>query len=429
MRHQISPLLIMIILLVGCQPASDISMAVAPRSRRAKHAQPAFKANGTSLTESRQTLIATSEGPSDPTLPELSSGRPIKLSIIQMLDEQDGWSIGHQGEGDDHILFTQDGGLTWADRSPPELALSDVKQKAWAYFRDHLQVWVIYGPENGTPPLDDPQIWFTNDGGQTWRPSQPLPTAGDESFFIPEGFAFVDETHGWLLVHVDAGMSHDYSYLYATDNGGQTWERIVDPYGSGLQSLHNTGIGFADTHFGWVTKDNLGVMAGAFFEQTTDGGFTWEQVFLPAPSELDWFEELSLCQTSSPTFPSFQTGSLIVKCRVSGDQTNDFNAWSFTFIYTSLDRGSTWQYAQLPSAVDSLLFLDTQNGWAFGRDYYKTSDGGLSWVPVKSVNWDGHFSFADEAQGWAVATNEGQSALVITRNGGRTWQIITPIME
>jgi photosystem II stability/assembly factor-like uncharacterized protein len=429
MRLQIPPLLIIITLLSGCQQALDISVAAAPQPRRAKYAQPAPRANGTSLAESRQTLIPTPELPAGPAMPELSAGRPINISTIQMLDTQNGWGIGHQGESSDHILFTQDGGLTWVDRSPPESAVPDAKQKAWAYFRDHLYVWVIYGPEAGTPPLEDPHIWFTNDGGQSWHPSQPLATAGAESFFIPEGFAFIDETHGWLLVHVDAGMSHDYSYLYATENGGQTWERIADPYGSGLQSLHNTGIGFADKHFGWVTKNNLGVMAGAFFEQTTDGGFTWEQVFLPAPSELDWFEELSLCQTSSPTFPSFQTASLIVKCRLSGDQTIDYNAWSLTFIYTSLDRGSTWEYAQLPSAVDSLLFLDTQTGWAFGRDTYKTSDGGLSWVPIKSVNWDGQFNFINEAQGWAVATNEGDSALVTTLNGGQSWQIITPEME
>ena len=436
MRKILTPLIIYSFLLAGCNFATASTLAsqnhIQPLSNRQSNFTSNLKRTQkikiASKTEPRSTLIPNNELPDGPFLPALASSKPVIISYIQMVDQSKGWGIGHQNISSDHILFTKDGGLTWSDSTPPEPD-ADTRKKAWAYFASDRLGWVIYQLQVGSLPTDDPYVWFTRDGGDTWNISRPLSTDGLESFFVPEGFAFVSASHGWLLVHVDAGMSHDYSYLYSTENGGISWERIVDPYGVGLQSLHNTGIAFADTLYGWVSKDNLGVMAGAFFESTTDGGLTWEDIFLPAPPELDWFEELSLCQTSAPTFTSIQTASLIVKCRLYGDEATSFSNWNLTYIYTSLDRGTTWHRAQLPAPVDSLLFLDTQTGWAFGREYYQTTDGGLSWVPVKRVSWDGQFSFVDELHGWAVATNEDATALVYTTDGGQTWQIIEPEME
>jgi len=372
------------------------------------------------------------EIPSGPTLTALVSGEAVIITTIRMLDAQNGWGIGHQTlRGSDHILYTEDGGQTWFDRTPPEPAPEDPggTKTAWAYFTDERFAWVIYTPEGGPPPMGDSYIWYTHDGGETWEPSMALPTLRLEAYFVPEGFAFIDELQGWLLVHIDAGMSHDYSYLFATKDGGVTWQRVSDPYGVGIQSLHNSGIAFLDSNFGWVSKDNLGVMAGAFFERTSDGGSTWEDVFLPAPPEHDWFTEYSRCNVSSPEFTSEKAASLIVKCRLYGEDASTYDVWSFSYVYTTQDLGETWQHTLLPSPVESLLFLNENEGWAFGREYYKTTDGGLNWVKVKSVNWDGQFSFVDPMTGWAVARNLDEIALVKTTNGGQTWQIIEPVMK
>ncbi len=368
--------------------------------------------------------------PTGPKLAALKPGEEIIITLIHMLDETKGWGIGHQGYlgGNDHILYTEDGGQTWSDRTPPEPASQDPTntKTAWAYFADERFAWAIYTLEGGPPPIGDQYVWFTQDGGMTWNPSSALPVMGLEAFFVPEAFTFVDDKRGWLLVHVDAGMSHDYSYLFATEDGGATWERITDPYGVGLQSLHNSGLEFLNVELGWVTKDNLGVMAGAFYEATSDGGHTWEDVFLPAPPEHDWFTEFSRCLTSSLVFTDKESAAMIVKCRLYGEEASSYDVWSFSYIYTTQDLGVTWQHTLLPSPVDSLFFLDKDQGLAFGREYYKTSDGGLNWAPVKTVNWDGQFSFVDSHNGWAVARNLDEIALVKTVNGGQTWQIVEP---
>jgi photosystem II stability/assembly factor-like uncharacterized protein len=264
-------------------------------------------------------------------------------------------------------------------------------------------------------------VWSTQDGGQTWQPSQELPLTGGEAYFEPKAFSFIDPAQGWLLIHVDAGMSHDYSNLYQTIDGGLTWNKLIDPYGEGLQSLHNTGLKFANTQLGWVTKDNLAVMPGAFLEQTLDSGLTWENSFLPSPEEIDWFNEIVQCATGSPIFLESETGMVLVNC-------HNFEGQTYTFVYRSMDRGNSWISVALPSPAESLIFIDAQTGWAFGRDLYQSTDGGLSWVRIKTVNWDGQFSFVDAQTGWAVATNGEAIALVFTQDGGKTWQQLDPVI-
>ena len=80
------------------------------------------------------------------------------------------------------------------------------------------------------------------------------------------------------------------------------------------------------------------------------------------------------------------------------------------------------------ASADTLIFFDPQNGLLLGRDIYRTADGGRHWEYVKSVNWDGQFTFIDSQIGWAVARADDQVALVKTSNGGETWSIIQPVI-
>jgi photosystem II stability/assembly factor-like uncharacterized protein len=57
---------------------------------------------------------------------------------------------------------------------------------------------------------------------------------------------------------------------------------------------------------------------------------------------------------------------------------------------------------------------------------YRSADGGRTWSHVKVVNWDGQFSFVDPQNGWAVARENNDVALVKTSDGGGTWVQIMP---
>jgi len=368
---------------------------------------------------------ATATFQDEQTLPTLVANQPVTITQITMFDVENGWAIGHQSDSGERILYTQDGGFSWDERTPPlsgSLIEFPTDLQVWAYFYDNQTAWAIFSAQPQPTAISAPVVWHTSNAGQTWQASEGLPVTGEESFFIPENFSFIDPDTGWLLVHIDAGMSHDYSSLFSTTDGGKTWQRIIDPFKEGLQSLQNTGLGFADSNLGWVTKDNLGILPGAFLEQTTDGGLSWEDIFLPAPDEFDWFNEISQCATSNPIFFESAKAVVLVNCRT-------FNEQAFTYAYTFSIEDEAWQAVSLPTSVESLFFLDRDNGWALGRDLYQSTDGGLSWVRIKTVNWDGQFSFVDTKTGWAVATNEDAVALVFTQDSGKTWQQITPTIR
>jgi len=57
--------------------------------------------------------------------------------------------------------------------------------------------------------------------------------------------------------------------------------------------------------------------------------------------------------------------------------------------------------------------------------YLSTSDG-RTWSFVRTVNWDGQFSFNDPQYGWAVARSNGEVALVQTIDGAANWTVIKP---
>ena len=45
------------------------------------------------------------------------------------------------------------------------------------------------------------------------------------------------------------------------------------------------------------------------------------------------------------------------------------------------------------------------------------------------MDWEGQFSFVDAMAGWAVARSVDESALVRTLDGGRTWELLEPIIS
>lgn len=430
----------LIIILSGCNLPSGTTPTPVQRtatSPPATHTVPATeKPTPTESVPSTETPIPTSPPPTTtPTktapgtsesspLPALTKGDEVTITHMTMITTSKGWAVGHQGSGHDHILYTEDGGRTWMDRTPPTTKSQDADQTIMAdgFFLDENQGWVKFYMEAPPPPLGPQFVWRTTNAGKTWQISQPLPLIGQEFYFIPTGFTFLDADQGWLLVHVDSGMSKNYSNLYATNDGGDTWERVVDPMGSGLKVGENTGMSFANENLGWVTKDATVVAKGPFIEKTTDGGYTWKTLFLPSPSNLDFESKDIYCKTDEPTFTSSQTRLLLLSCQHTDKEE------PYQYVYATTDSGESWRNTPLPSEVFELEFVDFETGYALGKDIYKTVNGGEDWQKVKTVFWEGDFTFVNEDNGWAVARKGENIALVHTRDGALTWEMLDPVI-
>ncbi|OQY36835.1 MAG: hypothetical protein B6243_02105 [Anaerolineaceae bacterium 4572_5.2] len=293
MRRVILFVSVLTLFLSGCNYPSDSDAlsAESPLPPTGEPSPPSAPAATNTLVHTPTTAptLEATEPPPPPTdtvsdlrmLP-LTPGDEFILTQISMINQSTGWGIGHQIGSDDHILRTKDGGQTWFDLTPPETPpqQGEPKKIAWGYFADAENAWVIYAYEKWSVIPPAPRVWKTADGGASWQASQELSLTGQEDSFLPEGFTFSNNEHGWLLIHIGGGMHHDYSllfgtgdfgdsesqdltYIYVTGDRGQSWQHTKLP--SPVNKLD-----FINYQTGWAT--------GRDIYMTTDGGLSWVKI-------------------------------------------------------------------------------------------------------------------------------------------------------
>ena len=371
-------------------------------------------------------------------IPLYPPGQPLKFQRVDMLDPSRGWGIVGLGYEDQHIVRTEDGGQTWIDVTPPELAygIEDCGAQAIVQAVDASTAWAGY--MNVDVPGGDAcwpaavaDLWKTKDGGRTWRlgsfiqRDQDAPGGDGSGFPILE---FVDSQYGWALRGFFLGAGSSAVELYRTINGGRTWELLPEVH---LQRF--TGMDFLDLKHGWVTISyGFGYSPAFSLGQTHDGGSSWEFSEVPPPAGP---EQYSSCSLSSPSMRSSTTGQVTFECLTNEGEPH-------RFVYETHDGGRTWEVRSTPARPDQ--FVSASAGWRRelprppeetdpGTQHWDlqwTFDGGQSWSSVGTVAllWGTTFDFVNAQHGWAVAqVREGENALIQTVDGGRTWELMHPI--
>jgi photosystem II stability/assembly factor-like uncharacterized protein len=360
----------------------------------------------------------------------LAFGTQLTLSRIHMVSLTNGWAVGTASTDQNaHILHTTDGGLTWKDFTPPEPVDANGGKQAIAYFADDNNLWVSYGMVQSTlilyPDLTT-VVWASHDGGKTWTASSPLQTVTGPEFFTPGSLVFADLQHGWLLVHVGVGMSHDYSFLYSTSDGGSNWTRIADPTVASTfpQVCCKADLTFNNPFGLWLIGNTNGVVPGIFFYHSTDGGLSWTQVNLSAPSVYPniYATQDYACGSYEIQFVDSNNGFLGVECFAQ------LKAANLGWLYVTSDGGQNWTPRTIPSPQGLFHFLNSDLGWYVADKVYQTTNGGSQWLPGATVTWSGMPDFVDSATGWLVASKDGVFALVNSIDAGDTWSIITPVV-
>jgi len=372
-----------------------------------------------------QPSMSTFVPPSGEPLPHLQPGQAVIISRISMFDVNNGWAIGGQPDPDANILVTSDGGQTWKDVTPPEVVPAEGQSHkiASATFNNKDVAWVLYYYQSYQDIPNPAIVWRTGDGGETWVAS-PLPMIDQVEFFFPSNFTLLDSLHGWLMVSVGAGMSHDYTILYRTVNGGISWEILIDPYrGDELQICDKNAMVFADREYGWITRNCMGLLEGGEVLKTEDGGASWQALDLPAPQDApDLLSFPNYCRSHSPNLLSADRLMLALDCTKSDDQ----GKHQYSYTYFTEDGGNSWTV--LPSPGGDLFMHSPTIGFLTGREIYTTVDSGGEWFPVKTVNWDGDFNFVELRAIWAVARSGNESALVVSNDFAKTWSEIKPVI-
>ena len=358
-----------------------------------------------------------SQEPLGPAIVHFDPGQQFLVTNIQMINQNLGWSIGGLEGASDHVLRTGDGGSTWRDVTPPEPAPSETEpgQSAVGYFLDSQVGWVTYYRASLEPTPARLRVWATQDGGEDWTASQPVDLEFLGTTDYPPALGFEDAESGWLLAANGPSGMHRYPiYLLRTVDGGRNWEIAIDPFTGGLQSCHKSGIVFADRLTGWATVAECPIAAPEL-AMTSDGGRTWNSVPLPPPEKRPTLFETELCEGHSPQLLSPSEGALAVSCSTG---------LLLSYFYRTEDGGQTWQSFLYPGGTLSLT--GPRTALALGQKIYRTEDGGQTWKHIKTVQWNGQFSFVNDQVGWAVARTGDAIALVTTTDGGLIWDLLKP---
>ncbi len=332
------------------------------------------------LISSDQPSSPTSTAAASPTSPAVST--PLPLAASPTPNKTD---------------FPIDNGpaISWPK---PAIALENISfismQEGWGKIRSHL--------------------YHTLDGGRIWTQvtSPPVPFGSLD---------FVDPSHGWAL---------GSDGLYATTDGGRRWQKVVD-----APSTWSPVMDYVTASDGWLAKrDEL--------FHTGDGGITWQKVTLPSQPVKPQAGSSSLPTATiegvyTPwaaglSFISPQTGWVLYQ-RCSG---SICGSWLFRTraggaSWEKVAQGVPGQTGQLPIQRPGrgVFFLDDLHGWFVGTlgGYQVTVNSGWTWkngpgsLPGPEATLD-HLKMFTNRSGVALV----RSYIVITNDGGGTWQRVTP---
>jgi len=332
---------------------------------------------------------------------------------IYMIDPNVGW----QG-----TQRTNDGGKTWHDVSPPTTA-DFVKGGNTVCTLDAGHAWVTSGGGSGSYQPDHLVVQSTTDGGQSWQRIAviPLGYTADWRINLSVEMDFYDDQNGWLLT--EYASTPIQRTLYATSDGGHTWNAVGKAPGLGLGDLaHNcaeNGMMFVSLQRGWLTWDcsrGFGDQppAGAsVIAVTNDGGRTWARL------NLAGLPTGGSCTVSTPIFTR-SDGMLQVMC--SGLAQGGWAA-----VYSTTDAGQSWTVHVLPGWF-SVDLVDGTTAFYFASSpktntLYRTTNGGNTWTVAASGlfpgNQVGSFLFIDAMTGSANVS--GSPVAWWTYDGGKTW--------
>lgn len=388
-------------------------------------------------------------------VPELASGQAITPTLVDFVDPLVGWGLLESADSavSGFILRTQDGGQSWQPVNPQ----AGFPQQSRFFALDALEAWAAPAVYRPGESVTSAYIWHTRDGGQTWQVSDPVDLRVNEEpvveYNFPKALFFLDAQHGWLVVSVGHYMNQDILEIFSTQDGGQTWQRMADKFSMGQDEgdgvvyykmpCQVSGIAFVDPQHGFLAGDCLavGVNDGWSILETKDGGRHWQSLALPEPA---WTPEAVRSGLSSGQALCASSGVSLTPAGILVSHTCQVMEGSgmlkgYGFQSLSPDGGQTWR----GWVGEAGVFVDANAGFSLGalnqagaREFLATADGGVNWQVKAVVSWPmAQVDFVSPADGFVVASgwNEQRSAydyaLVRTRDGGATWEMVESIIK
>lgn len=368
----------------------------------------------------KNTKQPTSLSPQNTNTQVTTSPRPL---AIQLVSNTWGWVLTDQS-----VLVTADGGKSWKDITPPQIAGVASSNKG-IFFLDPTHGWIVVPGERNAESAIGFTILRTIDGGKTW--DSHILTSPDivyaDSANEPAYIDFLDSLNGWVVMKIATGINFSRGDLYRTSDGGVTWKKLNIPIGDAVH--------FSSSSDGWT----VGGPGNNQIFVSHDGGENWspESILLPPPAKQAMYD--------LPVFQDTQHGTLPVTFE---DETLN---GSGVGVYTTADAGKFWKLSTrvTPTNIDKYgsgtkvpIVIVNPTSWliATNQTLIKSADQGKSWTPQPASGLPEsitQIAFSSSMVGWALGTVTtcgtepknctSSSVLVATSDGGTTWTSLTPL--
>lgn len=265
------------------------------------------------------------------------------LVAVFFTSESKGFIAGDNG----YLGITIDGGKTWKKQ-----AINTREDISEIYFRNDDNGYLVAGTD----------FFTTRDGGKSW---QKIVIFNQTEFrgTTPEflSIRFADKKLGFVIGSVLKKFRNEKtnkdemivvdSFVMRTNDGGETWSRVIVPTKAELYHLD-----FANNSRGWI------VGAGGVILNTVDSGLNWQ------------------LQKSGTTKDLYN-----VDFR---DERNGYIVGEEGVILRTENGGSFWEIVKtnFPNTFLRVDFADDKNGWIVGKEgtILRSSDKGKTWVKQDS---------------------------------------------
>jgi len=275
------------------------------------------------------------------------------LIAVFFTSAERGFVAGDKG----YFTFTTNGGKSWEKQFVnTEEDINEI------YFRNSDNGYVVAGKK----------MFLTDDGGRSWRETK-IYKASDFKNLKPEflSIRYADKKRGLIvgsLLNKDGDVVD--SLVMRTEDGGETWSRILVPSKTELYHLD-----FVDSSRGWIVGDKGLILI------TYDGGVNWQ------------------IQKSGTDKALYN-----VDFR---DSVEGYVVGGKGTILRTENGGKTWETIKtnFPSTFLRVNFADDKNGWivGYGGTILRSSDKGRTWIKQDSGTKENLYGlFMTKKYGWAV---------------------------
>jgi photosystem II stability/assembly factor-like uncharacterized protein len=262
-----------------------------------------------------------------------------------------------------------------------------------------------------------------------WYP-QPLPATGNIN-----QIQFINSQTGWILT-VEPLSTHTF---LKTTNGGANWQIIHQT--NNLYYVSN--FKFFDENLGYATGEDTNY--SVHFKKTTDGGFTWINVYNASVGlgaifflnpDSGWvsggdfdYEHVYFTTNGGQSFSLINVDARIATRKMIFTKTKyngQYYGWRIGsgYIDRTTNSGYNWQWFSGITGAYDVHFVNKDTGWVTSQNYnyiLYTSNNGASWVNQylpRPIDPAYILSFTSPTRGWA---GSGYFRIYATTNSGFTW--------